>query len=57
MDDQPRLPTGAPDPVAAAPSIAKIAVRSQRIIADFLVRHTVSDGSGDPDPMKIRCAF
>ena len=57
MDDQPRAPIGALDPVAAARSIADIAERGQRLIADFLARHAEADGGGDPDPMNIGGAF
>ncbi|MDP6573900.1 MAG: class I poly(R)-hydroxyalkanoic acid synthase [Rhodospirillales bacterium] len=57
MDDQPRAPIGAPDPIAAARSLADIAERAQRLIADFLARQAETGGGGDPDPLNIGGTF
>ena len=57
MDDQPRAPIGALDPVAAARSLADIAERAQRLIADFLARQAETGGGGDPDPLNIGGTF
>jgi polyhydroxyalkanoate synthase len=57
MDDQPRAPIGALDPAAAARSVADIAERSQRLVADFLARHAETDASAELDPLNIGSAF
>ena len=57
MDDQPRVPIGALDPATAARSVADIAERSQRLVADFLARHAETDGSAELDPLNIGSAF
>ena len=45
-----------PDPVQLARSMAEIAERSQRLVADFLSRQG-SEGMGSPDPLNIGGAF
>ena len=44
-----------PDPALVSRTMADVAERGQRIVSDFLKRQ--SDGSTDPDPLKIGHAF
>ena len=52
------LPSGAaPDPAELARQMADIAERSQRLVAEFLGRHSANEGIGMADPAAIGAAF
>jgi polyhydroxyalkanoate synthase len=44
-----------PDPALVTRTMAEVAERGQRIVADFLKRQ--SESSGNPDPLNIGGAF
>ena len=46
-----------PDPVEMSRSMAEIAERSQRLVAEFLERQKAGDGAPNLDPMNIGGAF
>jgi len=56
MADQPETGVNIPDPVETARSLASVAERSQKLIADFLQKQA-SSGQADMDPLKIGQAF
>ena len=56
MADQPETGVKLPDPVETARSLANVAERSQKLVADFLKKQT-SAGQTDMDPLKVGQAF
>ena len=56
MTDQPAVGAQIPDPLEFAKAMARLAERSQRIVADFL-SHKTGDGLGIADPLNIGSAF
>lgn len=46
-----------PDPVEISKSMAAIAERSQKLVADFLARQQAGGGAGNLDPLNIGAAF
>ncbi len=46
-----------PDPALVGRTMADVAERSQRIVADFLRRQSAENGSPGPDPLNIGSAF
>ena len=62
MSDQPEQPLGS-DPAALSQAMARIAMRSQSLITDFLMRHAkenANGGNGAPnpfDPLNVGAAF
>jgi len=56
MADQPETGVKLPDPVEAVRSLASVAERSQKLIADFLQRQAAG-GQTDMDPLKVGQAF
>ena len=56
MADQPETGVRIPDPVETAKSLANVAERSQKLMADFLQKQASSEQS-DMDPLKVGQAF
>jgi polyhydroxyalkanoate synthase len=56
MADQPETGVRLPDPVETARSLASVAERSQKLIADFLQKQA-EGGQADMDPLKVGQAF
>jgi len=56
MADQPETGATIPDPVETAKSLANVAERSQKLLADFLQKQAAGDQS-DMDPLKVGQAF
>ena len=57
MADQPRSESEAPNPAELAATMAHIAERSQRLVADFLRRQGQAAEPAHPDPLNIGGAF
>ena len=57
MNDQPDSEMKIPDGAEMATSMADIAQRSQRLVADFLARKANTGGGGNLDPMNVGGAF
>ncbi|MDH3232085.1 MAG: class I poly(R)-hydroxyalkanoic acid synthase [Alphaproteobacteria bacterium] len=56
MADQPETGVKLPDPVETARSLASVAERSQKLVADFLKKQA-SAGQTEMDPLKVGQAF
>ena len=57
MDDQPQPTPKMPDPSELSKSLAEIAVRSQRLMADYMRRHLEAGAPPEVDPMNVGEAF
>ncbi|HEX7005922.1 MAG TPA: class I poly(R)-hydroxyalkanoic acid synthase [Alphaproteobacteria bacterium] len=57
MADQPDTEIKLPDPVQIAAIMARVAERSQHLMAEFLARQKAEAGDAPPDPLNIGTAF
>ena len=57
MDDQPQPTPKMPDPSDLSKSLAEIAERSLRLMADYMRRHLESGTPPEVDPMNVGEAF
>ena len=57
MDDQPQPTPKMPDPSELSKSLAEIAERSQRLMADYMRRHLEAGAPPEVDPMNVGEAF
>ena len=57
MNDQPQPTPKMPDPSELSKSLAEIAERSQRLMADYMRRHLEAGALPEVDPMNVGEAF